>query len=390
MTTLSIQRTVGGVLTSADSATIRIDDATGGTALAPTIVAPTSAGAYNYTISTLPSGLYTVVWTFSVSGQDDDVSTHVVNVDASTTRELGVSLATIEQRLAARIGPYEKRFAGSGSSTGLLVCAAMKTSRDLGGYEELYILRRGRNRYGTLIPNFNPDDRQRAVVSFANTTGALTPDREWNVAPAVDEEFELHALDPEMQLRPAVQWGLERCFFWDRAVLSVSGGLRSYSLADSVPWLTDPSLIASVQSAYPNSVIPESRELWWRPKLLGNLVYLDTNWLGAADLSVTALRPHSSYVNGDMSYSGPNDDDDVLAVDINYALISAHVQCWINFTDRLSVLAASGLRLTATQVADKFNQMSAAIARQQPEQLRIRWDMSTDLAQVGNVGADPT
>lgn len=390
MTTLSIQRTVSGVLTSADTATLEITDAFGVTTLAPTVVAPTSAGIYSYTTAYLDPGQYTATWTFSVASQPDDVSNHIFNADGPTSVDRGVSLRYIEQRLAARVGPYKKKVVSDGSSSGLLLSLALKTSRDLGGLEELYILRRGRMADGSLISSFNADDRQRVVSTFDNTTGGLIPDRNWTIAPATGEEFELHSLDPEEELRPAVQWGLQRCFFWDRAVLSVTGGLRSYDLTASVPWLNDPSLIAQVNSGMPNSVVPDSRELWWRPGYRGNAVHLDTNWIGAMDVSITALRPHSSFVNNEMSFAGPNDDEDILSVDIDYALISAHVQCWINFTDLLTVLAASGLRLTDKHVSDKFTSMSANVARQQPEYFKIRWDRDADLSQIGNVGADPS
>lgn len=390
MTTLSMQRTVAGVLESADSATITLVDSVGATIVSLAPVTPTSTGVYSYDTPYLTPGLFTATWVFVVSGQPNDVITRTFTADGPATIDRGVTLRLLEQRLARRIGPYHKKSVAAGSSTALLVSTGLKTSLDRGGIEELYILRRGRLTSGAQITNFNADDRQRIISAYDHTTGGITPDRDWNVAPTIGEEFELHSLDPEEELRPAVQMGLERCFFWDRPQLSVTGGLREYDLSSSIPWLTDPSLIAGVESAFPNSVIPAVREMWWRPFLSGGDVFLQTNWIGAVSLSIIALRPHSSYVNGETSLTGPNDDDDILSVDMEYALISAHNQCWINFTDRLTVLAALGLRLTAKQVSDYFNHKSRIIAMQQPEFVRLRWDADVDIAQVGNVGENPT
>lgn len=390
MTTLSIQRTVAGVLTSADSATVTVTDSTGAVVVNAAAVTPTSAGVYSYNTTYLTPGVYTVTWTFVRAGQPNDVITRTFTADGPATLDTGHTLMAIEQRLAARLGPYYKKRVSAGSSTGLIVCNSMKSSKDRGGMEDLFILRRGRMTDGSYISNFNSDDRQREIASFDPTTGSLVPDRVWNVAPAINEEFELHALDPENELRPCVQWGLERCFFWDTATISTSGGLREYNLSSSVPWIKSTAQVRGISSSYPNSVIPPTRELWYDAIYKSGSVYLHTNWTGAVSLSVVALRPHSSYVNKELSFTGPNDDDDMLYVDMEYILASAHVQCWINFTDRLTTLAALGLRLTSTQVSARFTDISAQIAREMPEYPRVRWETGLDLAQVGNVGENPS
>src|SRR5688500_736841 len=176
---ITIERRVAGVLTSADTALLRVTSESGTIWFSEATVVPTSAGIYSQTINDLPDGEYVARWTFEVAGVDDDVIYRTFQIDQPIHYREGVTLAEIERHFAPRIGPFEELEAAVGSTESKVLVSSIRSSLDLGDYEDLYILRRGRLATGNLITGFNDDDRERLVASYESATGGLTPDRDW-------------------------------------------------------------------------------------------------------------------------------------------------------------------------------------------------------------------
>lgn len=376
---------MAGVLDSADSATLTVTNSAGTAVVSAVPVAATSEGVYTYETTYLTPGIYEAVWTFVVSGQPDDVVSRTFQADGPVQLVTGVKLMDIEERVARRIGPYFKYKADNTSTVNNLKVLRLVSSLDVGAPEDLYILRRGIYWDGSQVEDFTEDDRQRQVSEYNSATGILTPDSPWTLAPQANERIEFHYLDPEQELRPAVLEGLERCYFWDRLLLQLTGGFQELNITSSFPWMRELPLLAGVELAIPGSQIPPNSIGWFRPYFREGSVFMHTDYLGPGDLYVDTLRPHSSYVNGEMSQAGPDDDFDILSVSLEYAARAGHVHCWINYPDRLTPAAANGLRMTSKMAADAFTQRSMNVLNQMPEFIRApRWNDEFILSQVGN------
>lgn len=389
MTTLSVQRTVAGVLTSAEGAVISLTDSTGAAVVTNEAVTPTSEGVYSYDAGYLSPGTYTATWVFSNTGQPDDTIIRTFVVDGPIALTHGVTLADIERRFARIAGPFKLLTAYTGGSASALVIRSLISSLDVGGYEDMFILRRGVMRDGSLIEDFPEDDRQRMVASYEHATGTLTPDRAWSLAPASNEQIELHYLDPEQEIRPVVLAGLRRCYFWDEIQITSETVLREVNITASAPWLTDHSLIKNIEQASPagSTLVPTTRMKWFKPFVRGGSAYIQTNWIGAGYLYVTALRSHFTFVNGETTLSGPDDDLDVFTYLDNpdYPAMAALTEAWVQLTDRLIPVAAQGLRITPTMAASRFTELSRQIVNQQPEFPMLKWEAdAAELNQVGN------
>lgn len=388
---VSIERRVDGVLTSADTATLRVTSIGGTIWVNDEVVAPTSAGVYSYTTPGLPDGEFVARWTFAVAGLDDDVIYRTFQVDQPVQYHTGVTLAEIERHVAPRIGPYEELIALPTSTQTTLFVSQLISSLDLGEYEDLYILRRGRFENGNLVSPFSDDDRERLVASYESATGGLNPDRDWTYAPVEGEMIELHVLKPSSELRKIVLQGLRRCYFWDTAVVSTteaaltSGNTRT-NLTALVPWLTRPNQLKNIQ--FGTTVGLPSRVMWWDADRQGANVNLSMLGLGAGSLYIHALRPHITYVNGEMSYRGPDDDDDILHVDLDYAAAAAHAAAWQLVPHRLFPISNVGMRISMEAAAAEFTRESMRVVEQMPEFIRVRFgseDRLMEMPQVGNV-----
>lgn len=388
---VSIERRVDGVLTSADTATLRVTSIGGTIWVNDEVVAPTSAGIYSYTTPGLPDGEFVARWTFAVAGLDDDVIYRTFQVDQPVQYHTGVTLAEIERHVAPRIGPYEELIALPTSTQTTLFVSQLISSLDLGEYEDLYILRRGRFENGNFVSPFSDDDRERLVASYESATGGLNPDRDWTYAPVEGEMIELHVLKPSSELRKIVLQGLRRCYFWDTAVVSTteaaltSGNTRT-NLTALVPWLTRPNQLKNIQ--FGTTVGLPSRVMWWDADRQGANVNLSMLGLGAGSLYIHALRPHITYVNGEMSYRGPDDDDDILHVDLDYAAAAAHAAAWQLVPHRLFPISNVGMRISMEAAAAEFTRESMRVVEQMPEFIRVRFgseDRLMEMPQVGNV-----
>lgn len=383
MSTIGIHRIKDGVLTSADSATLQVTSQAGVVVIPAVAVPPTSAGVYSYSAPPLAAGNYTATWTFVVAGYTNDVVSRIFQVENAAAVANGITLAEIERAIAARIGPFDKMVAYGGSSTTAVVVRKLMSALVLGDYEDRYLLRRGVMNTGELIPGFIEDDRQRIVQDYTATLGRLTPDFGWTNAPATGELLELHYLEPEA-LREVALLGLSRCYFWDTLQIAATTYLSEINLTAIAPWITRPSQVKRVlhgRYAYHTSDVD-----WFEPYQMGGSVWLRTTVPNVGTLRVEALRPHSSFVNGEDSLVGPNYDSDILNVDREYAARSGHIAAWMLYTPKLTPVAVNGLAITMKQAADAFTVSSMTYVKTTSERIQNRFGVSDllEYSQIGN------
>lgn len=388
MTVLSMYRTRDGVPTSADLAVISIDDASGLVVIPETEVPPTSTGVYSYSTPALVPGRYAATWVFTQVDVPTETIVRTFQVDAAQELTDGILLMDLEQIVARRIGPYRKLRTGPGSTSTAVKVPRLQSSIGFGSYEDQYLLRRGLSWGGDLIPNFSDDDRVRLVSTYEPTTGTLTTDRAYTLAPPADEVLELHALDPDEELRPAVVDGLRRCFFWDTAVVSVTGtSLYDLNVTELLPWVTTVQQVNRAGMSYTNSRLPPRRLPWFQPYRSGKDIRITSYGGAVGDLTLEVLRPAFSYVNGETSVTGPNDDLDVVYVDRDYAAWAAVLECWKNYPEVLTPLAVQAMRPSREDAASEFSRKSLTLVQQVPEFRQIDFGPIT-IDQIGNL-AEP-
>lgn len=385
MSVVAIERIVDGALTSADSATLQITNSAGATTLAATPVTPTSAGIYSYTTSALVPGTYTAIWTFNVTGYTPDVIVRPFVVDSPIVSTTGIMLKDIEALVARRCGSYLRVKGGSSSSTTQIHSLRLKSSQNLGNFETEYALRRGLYWDGTVVPNFVADDRVRGLVTYVPGDGTVSVDQAYTQQPQTNEAVELMYLEPEFELRPAVLQGLTQCYFWDEITVSYDGLGQDLNLTAVAPWVTDKFQVKRMQYGLLGSRVPPNRVAWYEPYRSGSSVYIRSAGVMAGNLQLTVLRPHSSFVNGEISYSGPNDDLDILHVDPEYAAWAGVRQMWIDNPERVAPVTSQNMRPTRDEVASQFTMYSLRIAEQIPDFITHRWDNYTDLGVIGNL-----
>lgn len=385
MSTIGIVRLVDGVPTSADSAFLSIMDNAGILLVDTQLVVASAAGTYSYDVSFLQPGRFTVQWRFEVDGFADDLVSRIFNVDAPVSVIRGVTLADIERAVARVVGPYHRFRTKVGSTQQIVLVSKLKSTLSLGDYEEMHLLRRAEYYDGSQVTGAALDDRHRIVDIYDNATGSLNPDQDWTIAPVENEMIELHALDPEDELRPAVQEGLSRCYFWDTVSISSTGYLREINITDIAPWITRKDQISRVEYGRTTGLMT-SKVPYFNAYDSAGSVYLQQVSPNVGTLKVFALRPVSSFVNSEYSATGPNDDTDILNVDLRYAKLAGHASAWENFPDRLQPLAVNGLRAPHDRVAAAFSHRSRAVVGNLPEFIQHRFGLDVDLEnlQIGN------
>ena len=385
MSTIGIHRIVNGVLTSADTATLAVTNQAGVTVVPTVVVPPSAPGVYSYVAPPLTPGNYTAIWTFTVAGSTEDVVRRIFQVESATAALDGISLSQIEQAIAARIGPYERMTVYAGSSPTGVVVRKLMSGITLGDYEDRYLLRRGLMQDGALIPNHLESDRARIVQEYLPTSGRLTPDLAWTNAPVEGETIELHYLEPEMLREVALQ-GLQRCFFWDTIQVSSTAHLTDLNITATAPWITRPAQIRTVQQGrYPYYM--ENVD-WFEVYQQGGDVSIRMGAVALGMVRISALRPHASYVNGELSLTGPNHDTDILNIEREYAARAGHISAWMLATPKLTPIAAQGMAITMKQAADAFTISSMTYVKSESARIQNRFTGGAlaDLGQIGNVG----
>jgi len=286
----------------------------------------------------------------------------------------GVTLADIERETAPRVGPYRQVRASSGT-TSTFVAPVLRSTIELGGVTDQYVLRRGALLDGTAITSFPDADRVRLVKQYVPSTGTVTVDDVYTAVPVNNELIEFHHLHPQEELRAAVRAGLKRCYMVDRSAVTLSTASLERNLSSSASWITDPQQVYGIASftAGTESTLLPLPQSWHRAFGKDGRA-----WLAAspdpypATLLVTSRRPHYSYVNGTTSTAGPLLDDDVLAVDLHYAASAAHVEAWRIAQDKLQDASAERRRLTLPEAAAVFT--AAAYQHFQPP--KASWGFS--------------
>jgi len=302
-----------------------------------------------------------------------------------------VTLAAIERALGARVGPFADLAVEQGLVPVEVQVAALRSTAELGGWENLYALRRGVYAPGSTggtpgapVPSFDAGDRVRLVKTYTPASGSLQVDRDYTRNAQPGERLELHVLHPEWELRPAVLAGLERCFLFDRIPLvpwDAPPGLVPGDLTAAYPWLTDPGMVYGVEGTDGTPAPPDPGDPnggdgvdadSWRPcygwdAVLrgGGVVLLADGGYPAASTRVVVRRPAWTVVNGaDWAAGHVWADGDVLEVPLPYAAAAALVEAWRLARPRLTPLAqvaAAGqvpMWPTPQEAATEFTRMT--------------------------------
>lgn len=281
-----------------------------------------------------------------------------------------VALRTIEQELARRVGPFHRLTAASGVAPVRVHTNALQSLMDLRGYVGLWLLRRGRYADGTAVAGFAPDDRQRIVQTYDPGAGALEVDRTWTTPPVAGEEFELMLLDPENELRHAVRRGLERCWFADRVRIVPTTEAAERALTAEHFWLTKPTQLLALETHDGTVEHAPNPVEWWRRFSEAGNQHVVSDDAFPDTLYVTALRPHSSWVNGADSATGPTDDDDTVQCDLDYAVTAGHKYLWEHLGDRLVPVARLGMKAGREAVEDGWRRWKATVPRP-PDRIQL-------------------
>ena len=300
-----------------------------------------------------------------------------------------VTLAAVERGLGMRVGPFGDLTAEQGLAPTEVQVGALRSTAELGGWENLFLLRRGVYAPGTAtpgepVPGFDPRDRVRMVKTYTSSSGSLEVDQDYvsNVVPG--ERLELHVLHPEWELRPAVLAGLERAFLFDRVPLLPNGATSvPGDLTAAYPWLTEPSQVWGVDwtpvPGAADGTQSASLEAMWGPmggwdavqRAGGVFLVLPGGAYPADGVRVAVRRPAWSVVNGADWVPGHEwRDDDVLEVALPYACAAALVEAWNLARPRLVPMTQTGMWPTQAEAAAVFTRMTARWFRpdmRQPE-----------------------
>jgi hypothetical protein len=327
---------------------------------AGTAVVNSSEGVYTYDTSALSVGNYTVSWKIvDAAGTRYLISTF--SIDSIAFGYDGVTLAEIERALGPKVGPYLRREVVSGSASTMVITNLQSSISAHSDIVDLYVLRRGITSTGAFVTGLSTDDRIRLVASLDTDAGSVAPDRNWATSPALGEMVEFHHLHPDDEMRFAVREGLKRCYLEDIATVTVETADNDHDLTALLPWLTSPKQVREMRDSY-------GLKVWSRVYGVGGHVWV--NMGSASTFQVVALRPAYSDVNEAVSLLGPDDDDDIIRVPLDYAVASAHVQAWEHFPSRLIDAARQGYQLTRQQAAQRFTK-----ARQRYVQQRRKFPL---------------
>jgi hypothetical protein len=272
-----------------------------------------------------------------------------------------ISLAELEREVARRTGPFFQAYQDTGeptsSTTTSAIMSSLKTNALLGGPENLWLLRRGVLYDGTPTPEpIGEVDRVRMVQTFDSGAGRVIVDRNWGEPMYSGELADFTHLHPSQELRVVVLAGLRRCFFEDRFGAAVTSAYGDMDLTAQQPWITSGNQVVRVQYGYMKPL----GDAPFDTAMTQGHVMLTGAW-GAyqpASIWVTALRPHWSWVNGMSSETGPLEDDDALAVDLDYAAAAGHIEAWHLFPSRMYAAAAGNLQATQEMAAREFTRQS--------------------------------
>lgn len=270
-----------------------------------------------------------------------------------------ITLAQLEQEVARRTGPFFQAAQDTSTpTTSTTISAYMPTLRSsaiLGGPENLWLLRRGVLYDGTPV-TYNAQDRVRMVQSFDASAGRVVVDRNWYAPMAPGELADFTHLHPEQELRQVVLAGLRRCFMSDVVPGIVNTTCGDIDLTYASPWLMNAHQVLRVQYGWYS---PGADAPFEAITQQGHVILRGSSGSCApSNVYVTAARPAWSWVNGAESLGGPTDDDDVLAVDLDYAASAGHIEAWHLFPSHMYAAAAGNLQATQEMAAREFTRQS--------------------------------
>jgi hypothetical protein len=272
-----------------------------------------------------------------------------------------ITLAELERSVARRTGPFFVAAQASGEPTSSTatsaIMPALQSNALLGGPENLWLLRRGYLVDGTPTPqSVNDRDRIRMVQTFDPGAGRVTVDRNWQAPMYPNEVAEFMHLHPQQELREAVWAGLRRCFLADTFSAVQTSGYSDTDLTLQAPWLTSPDQVLAVQYGWAKPYADGPFETY----TLDGHVMLGGAWGGNAPSTVwvTGLHPHYYRVNGEYAPAGPQEDDDTLEVDLDYAASAAHIEGYHLFPSRMFAAAAGNLQATQEMAAREFSRQA--------------------------------
>lgn len=271
-----------------------------------------------------------------------------------------ISLALIEQTVAPRCGPYRQETATAAPNNTTVQFDSLKSTIELGGIADMYVLRRGYLASGTAVPGYVASDRIRTAKTYTPTSGTVEVDRAYITPPVANELVEFHHLEPARELRASVLAGLARCWFMDRVTVTLSGAAAERDLTGSAYWIINPRQVYRAHYAPFNS-LQQAREITW-PHVFEKDGHI---WLAAAPdplpygLLVSARRPHTTWVNQTDSITGPNLDLDTLSIDLGYAAAAGNIEAWRICPARIQASGQLGLIPTMQQAATEFTSQAS-------------------------------
>ena len=273
-----------------------------------------------------------------------------------------ITLAQLDQEVARRTGPFFQAAQDSGTPTSSTTIAAymptLKSNAILGGPEDLWLVRRGVKSDGTALTpaQYDVSDRIRMVQTFDSEAGRVVIDRNWRNPMVPSELADFSHLHPDQELRRAVLAGLRRTFLADTLTTSPTTPYGDMDLTYQYPWITSGDQVLRVQYGYTK---PWGEAPFDTYTMQGH-VLLSGAWGSYVPTSVwvTALRPAWSWVNGAESSTGPTQDSDQLAVDLDYAASAGHIEAWHLFPSRMQAAAASKLQASQDEAAKEFTRQA--------------------------------
>ena len=301
------------------------------------------------------------------------------------------TLREIEQEIARRVGPFFLRRVhnytpgepGHPTSTSSTIAIdAIRSTMDLGGLDDMYVLRRGRLADGTRLPAdaadgtprpFVPDDRIRLVRQYRPGEGVLEVDRPYTYPTYDGEEVELHHLDPEEELRPSALTGLRRCYVVDTTMVPYAAQgvppINIVNLTLLLPWVTTRDQVYTV-TMYGGAPLTG-----WRVEPYGGGLTLTlhewtygTAWVVSRRPAVAMVLPFdavppvpplqgANYVTRKGVMNEPWDDEDSFPIPMDYGAAAGHIEAWRIARPRLTATAQTGMFADQKETAAEFTRV---------------------------------
>lgn len=399
MSSISIENYIGDEL--ADAYSVKLNDpgntfgirdaATLAVIVPPTAaILPASLGTYSYDISAIVvPGNYEVQW--EVINEVEGVpgpATYVQQLFEIEAAEIilpGPTLAEVEAEVARRIGPYFQLTAGAGSTVERVPVSTLQSRLLRSGYDDLYLLRRGKTTAGGQVPGFVADDRIRVVKQLDVQTGALVVDRNYTVPTVNTEVIELMALDPSA-IRYTTLEGLRRAYFIDTVTLSPTAGNMESDFTALAPWLMNTWQVMAIESGWDTPFVIPSKVGWWKPLVRQGRLHIRSGAFHAGKAVITALRPAYTLVNGVTTMTGPNDDNDYIHVSKEYAAAAAHVECWRYYPSLLTPLAQLDMGVSRSDAAKVFTKEGELVISYVPQEQQPPGPFGVYRGTTSNVG----